>query len=99
MTSRRPEIVAWAVFAFIIWNVVFDRAVALAGSEFARDQILRYEQGEAVSTIAAAFTPRVGDAALAATGWTGLVAAIGAAVVLARGRRSEAPTAPTDAAA
>jgi hypothetical protein len=64
---------------------VFDRAVAVAGSEFARDQILRDRQGQPVQAIDEAFSPRVRQAAVSATGWAALVLAAGV-LVLFRGR-------------
>ena len=95
MRPRRIEIVCWAAFAFVAWNVAFDREVAVAGSEFARQQILRYGQGQPVQSIGDAFTPHVRSAALMATGWAGLVAAAGAAVIALGSRRSRAlPDAP-----
>ena len=87
MRARRVEIVGWAVFAFVAWNVAFDRDVAVAGSEFARQQIVRYQQGQPVQTIDQAFTPRVHGAALRATGWAALVAAAGTAVIVFGSRR------------
>lgn len=88
MRLRRIEIVCWAAFVFVAWNVAFDRAVAVAGSEFARQQILRYDQGQPLQSIGDGFTPHVRRAALAATGWAGLAAAAGAASMLIGARRS-----------
>lgn len=90
MKSRRIEIACWGLFAFVTWNVAFDREVALAGREFAREQIVRDERGEPVQTLDQAFTPRVHAAALMATGWTALVAAAGTAVVAIGSRRPRA---------
>jgi hypothetical protein len=95
MTARRTERLWWAIFAFITWNVVFDRAVAVAGSEFARDQILRYQQGQPTLAIDEAFSPRVARAALTASGWALLVLAAGALVTFRAGRgAASSPTAP-----
>ena len=93
MRSRRAQGVWWAVFALVTWNVVFDRQVAVAGSEFARDQILRYEQGQPTSRIEDAFTPRVAGAALVASGWAALVAAAGVMVMVRNGRGGPTGTA------
>ena len=67
----------WALAAFVTWNVVFDREVAVAAIEFTRDQILRYDRGEPVHAIEAVFRPEVGRAALVATVWAALVVAGG----------------------
>jgi hypothetical protein len=93
MRSRRAQGVWWAVFTVVTWNVVFDRQVAVAGSEFARDQILRYEQGQPTSRIEDAFTPRVAGAALVARGGAGLVAAAGVMVMVRNGRGGPTRTA------
>jgi hypothetical protein len=95
MRSRRAQGVWWAVFAFVTWNVVFDRQVAVAGSDFARDQILRYQQGQPTLRIEDAFTPRVASAALVASGWAALVAAAGVIIMLLSGRGG--PTRTADA--
>ena len=95
MRSRRAQGVWWAVFALVTWNVVFDRQVAVAGSEFARDQILRYQQGQPTSRIEDAFTPRVAGAAVVASGWAALVAAAGVIVMVLNGRGG--PTRTADA--
>ena len=90
MRSRRVDIACWILCAFVAWNVAFDREVAVAGSEFARQQIISYQQGQPVRTIEQAFIPRVHAAALMATGWAVLVAAIGAAVIAFGARRTRA---------
>jgi hypothetical protein len=90
MRAYRVEIACWLLCAFVAWNVAFDRAVADAGSEFAREQILRYQQQQPVQTIDEAFTPRVHHAALMATAWAALVAAAGAVVIAAGARRTRA---------
>ena len=78
---------------FVTWNVVFDRAVAVAGSEFAREQVLRYQQGQPVRSIDDAFRPRIGAAALTATGWAAAVVAAGV-VVMSLSRRRGNDSAP-----
>jgi flagellar biosynthesis/type III secretory pathway M-ring protein FliF/YscJ len=83
---RRLEPWLWLIAASVTWNVVFDRQVAVAAIEFTREQIVRAEHGEPVRTIAAAFQPRVGDAALLATAWAALVLVAGALVTRLSGR-------------
>jgi hypothetical protein len=80
--KRRTVIILWLVFAFVTWNVVFDREVTVAGLAFTREQVLRYQQGQPVSSIDEAFSPRVRAAALEASGWAGAILAIGATVLL-----------------
>ena len=57
----------WAVFAFVTWNVIFDRHVMVSAVEFTRDQILRSQRGDALISIHEGFSPRVRHAAVQAT--------------------------------
>jgi hypothetical protein len=77
---RRVALIVWAAFAFVTWNVVFDRQVYLAAVEFTQQQIERYQRGDPVASIDDAFSPRVGHAARRASVWGGAVLAAGAAV-------------------
>ena len=81
LRRRRLEPWLWLLAAFVTWNVVFDREVAVAAIEFTREQILRYDRGEPVRTIEAAFWPRVGHAAMLASGWASLVLVAGLIIV------------------
>ena len=84
--ARLITLTIWAAFAFVTWNVVFDRQVYLAAVEFTAQQIERYQRGEAVASIDAAFSPRVGQAAWRASAWGGAVLAVGAALAALVGR-------------
>jgi hypothetical protein len=84
--ARRIALIVWAAFAFVTWNVVFDRQVYLAAVEFTQQQIERYQRGEAVVSIDAAFSPRVGQAAWRASLGGGAVLAVGAALAAFAGR-------------
>jgi hypothetical protein len=85
MRRVRLAVVLWLLFVFVTWNVVFDRAVADAGLQFTRDQILSYQQGASFDSIAAGFSPHVGRAALKASFYAGIVLACGG-LVLRRAR-------------
>ncbi|HYU78221.1 MAG TPA: hypothetical protein VEK56_04505 [Vicinamibacterales bacterium] len=74
---RRLVLAVWAALAFVIWNVVYDREVSLAGAEFTRTQVQRYQRGEPVASINAAFRPRVAHAAQIASIWGGGVLTTG----------------------
>ena len=79
MRMRRGAVIAlWIVFAFVTWNVIFDRQVAHAAVEFTREQIIRYQQGQATISIDVGFTPRVSGAALRASLWTAPILVAGA---------------------
>ena len=79
--SRRVAIWLWLAFAFVTWNVVFDRQVSTAAIEFTREQITRYERGEATARLDEVFRPRVRRAALIASLYAGGVLACGAVVI------------------
>jgi hypothetical protein len=85
MKQRRASIL-WITFSFVTWNVVFDRGVADAAIEFTREQIARYHVGAPVVAIDAAFRPRVRQAALIASLYSGLVLGFGAVALFAAGR-------------
>ena len=45
MTRRQSIIVAvvlWLVFAFVVWNVIFDRVLVLAGRRYSHDAVTLY---------------------------------------------------------
>ncbi len=76
---RRGVVIAlWVAFAFVTWNVIFDRHVANAAVEFTREQIVRHQQGKATIPIDVGFSPRVSDAAWRASLWTSPILVAGA---------------------
>lgn len=75
---RVPAVlVLWAVFAFVVWNVVFDRRVYEAAVIFTQQQITSSQMGQPVASIEAAFRPQVRRAALEASAWGGSLLAAG----------------------
>jgi len=45
LSHRRAIVVAivlWLVFAFVVWNVVFDRIIVLAGRRYSHDATVLY---------------------------------------------------------
>lgn len=81
MKNRRVVVALWLACAFVTWNVVFDRGVAVAAVEFTRDQIARHQQGEPVAFIDDAFSPRVRAAALEASLYAIAILVVGGVVV------------------
>jgi hypothetical protein len=75
--NGRAALIVWAVFAFVAWNVVFDRQVYVASMQFTQAQIERYQAGQPVSSIESAFRPQVRQAAWRASTWAGAVLAAG----------------------
>ena len=75
MTLRRPVLVAvvlWLVFAAVVWNVVFDRMLVLAGRRYSHDAVVmfrttgRYLKIDDVMRPAAARAARTASLAAAA---------------------------------
>lgn len=75
--ARRTALIVWAAFAFVTWNVVFDRQVYLAGVQFTTEQIQRQQRGEPVVSIDAGFEPALAGAAWRASLWSGGVLIVG----------------------
>jgi hypothetical protein len=84
--GRRAVLIIWAVFAFVTWNVVFDRQVYLAAVEFTQQQIERHQRGQPVISLDVAFRPRLHEAALRASLWGGSVLIAGMALASIAGR-------------
>jgi hypothetical protein len=87
MTRRAVVATLWAVFAFVTWNVMFDRQVNVAAVEFTRDQILRHQNGTTLISIHDGFSPRVREAVLQATLWVVPILLVGALTVFIPFRR------------
>jgi hypothetical protein len=85
--SPRTALIVWAAFAFVIWNVVFDRRVYEASVTFTQQQILTFQAGQPVSSIDAAFRPQVRRAAWEASAWGGSVLATGIVLTMVLKRR------------
>ena len=88
---RRAAVLAWAVGAVVVWNVVFDEIVIQAGRDYLTLQAL-YQQGKAPAvTIRGVMDPGVARAARTATLSGGGVGAAGLlAIWLAARRRPRA---------
>ena len=67
----------WAAFAFVTWNVIFDRHVMASALEFTRDQVVRYHNGDVLLSIHEGFSPSVRQAAVQATLWIVPIMAVG----------------------
>lgn len=88
MTRVRVVVALWAVFAFVTWNVIFDRYLMASAVEFTRDQIVRHQNGAPLVSIHDGFSPSVRHAARQATLWVAPILAAGALVAFLTGRRA-----------
>ena len=87
MSRRRTAIALWLLFAAVAWNVIFDRLVWTAATDFTRDQILRSQAGSSLTSIHDGFSPEVRRAAVQASLWTLPILAGGAGALLLSFRR------------
>ena len=86
-TGRKVALILWAAFAFVTWNVVYDRHVYVAAVQFTQEQIPRHQRGEQVSSIENGFAPQLGRAAFQASLWGGGVLVLGLALTAFAERR------------
>jgi len=87
MTRIAVVAALWAAFAFVTWNVIFDRHVAASAVEFTRNQIVRHQNGEVLIPIHEGFSPRVREAALRATLWVAPIITVGTLTIVLTFRR------------
>ena len=85
--SGRIALLVWAAFAFVTWNVVFDRDVYVAAVQFTQQQIEQHERGQPVASIEQAYRPQVREAAVRAAVWGGAVLAAGILLVTIASRQ------------
>ena len=85
--GARSILIAWAVFAFVVWNVIFDRRIYESSVTFTQQQIQASQTGQPVASIDAAFRPQVRRAALEASAWGGSVLAAGFVLTMVWNRK------------
>jgi hypothetical protein len=94
---RRAAIIAWGVFAIVVWNVVFDAIVIQAGRDYLTRQALHQQGRGPAVTIRQVMHPEVARGARVATAAGGSVAAFGGlAVWLIARRRRRGSAAPLE---
>ena len=82
----------WLLLAFLVWNVVFDRVLVLAGREYAHDAVLAFAQGR-VLRIDDVMRPAVRHGVSLATVIAAPIALFGLAASWAAGARYRARSA------
>ena len=87
---RRAAAAAWAVFAFVVWNVVFDGAVLDAGLDYLTRQALHQQGLGPPVTIPQIMSRGIDRGARRATAAGGAVAACGAFGIWLATRRRRA---------
>jgi hypothetical protein len=85
VTVRRPVLVAvvlWLVFAFVVWNVIFDRIIVLAGRRYSHDATVLYRTTGRYLLIDDVMRPAIAHGVRVASSVAGAVALV--ALVLIR---------------
>ena len=82
----------WAVFAALVFSVIFDFHTRVAAADFMAAQYHRRISGVPLETIEHGFRPLVRQAARQAAPWPIMIFAIGTAAVLLAGRRARWPS-------
>lgn len=86
MTAERratvTAVVLWLVFAFLVWNVIFDRLIVLAGRRYSHDATVLYRTTGTYLRIDDVMRPAIAHGALVASLSAGAIAI--AALVLIR---------------
>ncbi len=83
MTPRRRIITAvllWVVFAFLVWNVIFDRLIVLAGRRYSYDATLAFRAGHYLR-IDDAMRPAIAHGVRVASLWAGVVVVVGLVLI------------------
>ena len=81
----------WLAAAFVTWNVVFDRQLAVEAARFTHQNVLAYQQGRPTLTIDTAFRPDIPAAVRSASLWTAAVLAVGGVTMVLASRRGSTP--------
>lgn len=77
--SARWAMGLWLLLALVVFSVVFDWRMRMAGHAFVRSQIVRHQQGLPALSINDGFRPMVRAAARQSASWLVLIAAAGTA--------------------
>ena len=88
MRAARLALVLWAVFAALVFSVIFDFHTRVAAVHFMAAQYQRRVQGIPVETIEQGFRPLVRQAARQSAIWPLLILALGTGATLAAERHS-----------
>lgn len=83
MTRRHrimTAIVLWVVLAFLVWNVIFDRLIVLAGRRYSYDATLAFRAGHYLR-IDDAMRPAISHGVRVASLWAGVVLVVGLGLI------------------
>ena len=79
----------WLVFAFVTWNVVFDRLIVLAGRRYVYAAVVSARQTGSYQRIDDWMRPATTQAVWTASVVAGLIAAVGVALTIVAVRKTD----------
>ena len=96
MTDRSKVVVAvalWLLFAAVVWNVIFDRLIVLAGRRYSHDAYVLYRSTGRYLLINDVMRPAIARAVRVASVAAGTIAVVAMIAIrfAARARRSAGP--------
>jgi hypothetical protein len=86
----RLAVVLWVLFAFAVWNVIFDRTVVLAGRRYVYAATIAARQGGPFLRIDDWMRPAIAHGIRVATAVSGAIVVLGMAAIYAAQRRDRA---------
>jgi hypothetical protein len=96
MTDQRKVVVAvalWLLFAAVVWNVIFDRLIVLAGRRYSHDAYVLYRSTGRYLLINDVMRPATAHAVRVASAVAGTIAVVALIAIryAARARRNGGP--------
>ena len=83
----RLAVALWVVLAFLVWNVVFDRMLVVAGRRYSHAAAVAARRGESFLRIDDWMRPAINRAAVVASGTAAIVGGLGLLAVALAARR------------
>ncbi|MBS1817422.1 MAG: hypothetical protein JSU08_05815 [Acidobacteria bacterium] len=85
-------VVLWVAFAFVVWNVIFDRMIVLAGRRYSHDAAVLYRSTGRYLLINDVMRPAVSHAAVVASSVAGAIIAVSLVAIAVAARRQPGRT-------
>ena len=89
MSINRPRLVAWlwVMWAFVVWNLVFDRVIIEAGRDYVRLAVAASQEGGPYVRIDDTMRPARSRALRLATASAGVILVVGFVALRRAGRK------------
>ena len=92
MNQRRAvtlAVVLWLVFAFVVWNVIFDRMLVLAGRRYSYDAMVLFRSTGRYLLIDDVMRPAIGRAAWTASSVAAVIVVVSLVLIKLAASRDE----------